>query len=259
MNAPMNTAGLDLRGVACRLGGERVLEDISARAERGRLTAVVGPNAAGKSTLLRCVVGVEQREAGEVRLDGTSIDDLRGQTLAARVAFVPQRPIVSAQFTVEEIVRLGARAGGNGRDVVASVLDAMELTDLRGRLYHRLSVGQQQRVSVARALAQLRDEGLLVLDEPTSALDLQHVERTLRVLRQAATTRRAIVVLAIHDLAVAASAADDVWLLDHGRLVAAGAAAEVMLPGRLTPVFGVSFDLRGDDDGRTRLFPRFSL
>ena len=249
-------AGLVVRTVTHALGGREVLQDISADAAHGRLTAVVGPNAAGKSTLLRTIVGYERLQHGAIELDGTSISDLRGDALAQRVAFVPQRPHVSAAFTVREIVGLGARAGRAALDVVDTVLDAMQLADLQDRLFHELSVGQQQRVSVARALAQVRDRGLLVLDEPTSAMDLQFVERTLRVLRQVAVEREAVVVIAIHDLSVAAAAADAVWLLDQGRLAAAGPAVDVMTPARLAAVFGVAFELIDDGSARPRLAAR---
>jgi iron complex transport system ATP-binding protein len=230
-------------------GTQPVLEGISAQAAHGRLTALIGPNASGKSTLLRCMVGSLRPRAGAVLLDGEPAHRIAPRRLAGRVAYVPQRSIVSAAFTVRQVVELGRYALPPSRTRVEEALERMDLLDVAARPFPELSVGQQQRVTLARALAQVAPDGHLLLDEPTSAMDLRHVRESLRLLRQLAGAG-ATVVMAVHDLAVAATVADEAWLLAGGRLVASGDVGSVMELERLGEVFGVSFEWVRRTEGR---------
>ena len=229
-----------------------VLEDIHAQAAPGRMTALIGPNAAGKSTLLRCMVGSLRPRSGSVLLDGEPAHRMAPRRLATRVAYVPQRSIVSAAFTVRQVVELGRYALAPNRTRVEEALGRMDLLEVAERPFPELSVGQQQRVTLARALAQVAPEGHLLLDEPTSAMDLRHVRESLRLLRELADGG-ATVLMAVHDLAVAATVADEAWLLSQGRLVATGDVESVMELERLGEVFGVSFGWVGRRRGRPTL------
>ena len=218
-----------------------VLREFSAQASPGKITAVIGPNAAGKSTLLRCAIGALKPKRGNVEIHSHAVHRLRPAKLAQQIAYVPQRSFVAADFTVRQIVELGRFALAPDHDQIDAALRRLELEDLAERRYHELSVGQQQRVTLARAVAQLAPNGHLIADEPTSAMDLRHVHDTMTLLRELADGG-ATVLVAMHDLTVAAAGADEVWLLDGGRLKAAGPAGEVMQVATLELVFNTLFE-----------------
>ncbi|MDY7108932.1 MAG: ABC transporter ATP-binding protein [Planctomycetota bacterium] len=234
-----------------------VLGGIEAEAQPGRITAVLGPNAVGKSTLLRCAIGLLRPDEGDVLLGGKLAHRLRARELAALAAYVPQRSIVSAAFTVREVVRLGRYAVGRSERRVEEAITTMELTAIAERPYPALSVGQQQRVALARALAQVPERGILILDEPTSAMDMRRARNCFSVLRRLAD-EGATVLMAMHDLPAAAALADDVWLLAAGapgHLAASGPVEQVMRGDRLERVFGVGFEWARRGDGSRVLLP----
>ncbi len=234
---------ITVRDVIHRYKGEAVpaVKGVNAVATPGRITAVLGPNAAGKSTLLRCVIGALTPTSGSVLIDGEPSHQLRTKKLAGRLAYVPQRPQVAAAFTVREVIELGRYALPASRQRIDDTLHRLELDSIADRPFPSLSVGQQQRVTLGRAVAQLSPKGHLVLDEPTSAMDLRHAARSTALLRELAD-KSVTVVIAMHDLKLAASTADECWLLDAGRLVAAGPTAQVMEIDRLQAIFGVPFE-----------------
>lgn len=231
------------------------LRDVTVGADAGSIIAVLGPNASGKSTLLRCIIGALRPQSGQVLLDGRPTHRLRPNALAERIAYVPQRSIVSAAFTVRQVVELGRFALPPDAQRVSDSLTALDLADVADRPYRELSVGQQQRVTLARALAQLSPRGLLVLDEPTSAMDLAHAGQAFRLLADAARAGTTVV-MAMHDLSMAAIVAQHSWLLNGGRLVASGATCEVLEPRRLQQVFGVEFTWMKDEHGQPRLLAK---
>ncbi|HRQ76318.1 MAG TPA: ABC transporter ATP-binding protein [Phycisphaerales bacterium] len=250
-----------------RYGAIHALQGISVRAEPGRITAVLGPNASGKSTLLRCIIGAIAPTSGCVTIDNQPVHKLHPYWLAQRVAYVPQRSVVSAAFTVREVVELGRYALPPSRARIDEALEKLELVELADRPYPNLSVGQQQRVALARAMAQLgrgdvavvtrRGKAMpatahLILDEPTSAMDLKHVHQAMSVLREAANGG-ATVLIAMHDLALAAAIADEAWLLHEGRLFASGSVCEVLNVETLHEVYGVSFEWTRGPGGKPAL------
>ena len=246
---------LAIHNLKFNFGRTSVLRDINVQARPGRITALIGPNAAGKSTLLRCIIGTAKPVAGHVLIDGQIAHRATTRWLAGRVAYVPQRAVVAAGFTVRQVIELGRYVLPPAPDVVEQVMTELDLVPLADRPYPRLSVGQQQRVTLARALAQLIDNGHLALDEPTASMDLRHVASTIASLRRRAD-RGATIVMALHDLTLAASVADDAWLLDDGRLVAAGPTCDVLNAERLADVFGVPFAWMNDASGNPRLLPQ---
>lgn len=204
------------------------------------LVGVIGPNGAGKSTLLRALAGLVTH-GGIKRLEGA-------WPQPSQIGFLPQGFAVSAAMTVAECVllgrreRLGWRITAHDRAEVARVLALLDLSALATARMDRLSGGQQQRVLLAQRL--LRNPRLLILDEPTSALDLHH---QLEVLSQLRTLAQDILVIAaLHDLALAGRFADHLVLIDNGRLAAASAPDQVLVPGRLDPVYGIRSELISD-------------
>ncbi|MDX1681769.1 MAG: ABC transporter ATP-binding protein [Phycisphaeraceae bacterium] len=237
-------------------GGPAVVRQVSVAAEAGRVVALAGPNAAGKTTLLRLMLGQLPCRAGSVHVDGGPVEDLSAPERARKIGYVPQRGSVTFGYTVEEVVELGGFAGPAGPERVAAVLGECELEHLRRRPFAELSVGQQQRVLIARAMVQLGGEGVALLaDEPGSGMDLKHLHVTMHRLRGLAAAGLAVIVV-LHDLNLAARYADDVWLMDKGQMVAAGPWEQVLVPERLEPVYGVTLAVtRPSEDDR----PLFSV
>ena len=236
-------------------GKRQVLTAISARAESGRITTVLGPNAAGKSTLLRCIIGALRPQRGTVQIDDLAVHRSSARRLATRLAYVAQRPVLTAAFSVREVVELGRYALPSDPARANRAMEQLALTELTQRPFPELSVGQQQRVMLARALAQLSPGGCLVLDEPMSAMDLRHVHRAMALLRDLADSGAAVIMV-LHDLGLAASVADHIWLLRKGELAAAGTKEDVLTLPRLEAVFGVAFQWLTDAGGRRHLVVR---
>lgn len=219
--------------------GAPVVSDVSARLMAGRLCCLIGPNAAGKTTLLRLMLGQLEPWRGDVRLGDEPVHAIGPRRRARQVSYVPQRAGMAFAFTVREVVQMGRFATGADAGAVDAALAACDLADVQRRPFVHLSGGQQQRVLIARAMAQSEGAGrVMLLDEPGSSLDLWHVHHVMALLR--AQARRGLAVLVVlHDLNLAARYADDVWLMAGGRLQAAGTWARVLRPAVLEPVYGV--------------------
>ena len=251
--APLTTvAALDL--VDVRFGyapDQPVVTGVTADLPAGKVAALIGPNAAGKSTLLRLILGQAVPWNGRVSVCGRNVAGLPASQRAAMVSFVPQRGSIGFAFTVEQVVAMGRHALPADPAAVEQALQACDLPGLRQRIYAELSVGQQQRVLLARALAQARGAGrLMLLDEPVSAMDLFHIHHTMRLLVAQARSGLAVLIV-LHDLNLAARYADVVWLMDDGHLVAAGAWNQVLRPEVLEPVYRVHLRaLAGQPDRR---------
>ncbi len=229
---------------------EPVIRGLTGSFESGSLCAVVGPNGCGKTTLLRVLAGLLPPTKGVVTLQDRSVDTWNRQDRAKSLAFVPQRSGAPLGYTASEMVEMGARAAAPGMSDTfrrACVRDALSQTDALAtadKPFAALSAGQQQRVTIARALAQLGDvvEGrTLLADEPTAWLDPPHAVRTLEMLRELAR-RGACVVCVLHDLALARRYADAALLLGPGGEAIAWDVADVALRSdRLESAFSARF------------------
>lgn len=248
---------IELQNASFAYGAQAVLEDVSVCARPGRVTTLLGPNAAGKTTMLRGIIGALRPSAGTVLVGGRPARALRGRELASALAYVGQRPRVSADFTVRQVVELGRFALPRDHDRVERTLASLELHGLADRSYAALSAGQQQRVALARALAQVDPGGALILDEPTASMDLRRAGECYALLKRLAAEGY-LVLITLHDLTTAAQIAEDVWLLESGspgRLRAAGAAEDVFQLDVLAAVFGVPFRWVYDAEGGRLLSP----
>lgn len=237
---------LDIEGLTVEVAGARLVEDITLRADTGRVVGLVGPNGSGKSTLLRCVYRALRPAAGTVRLDGDDLAAMDPRAGARRLAALPQESAAEFDFTAAEVVamgrlphRRGGRAVVGGRTsaadaaVCADALARVGAAHLAERGFRALSGGEKQRVLIARALAQQPE--VLVLDEPTNHLDIAHQLAVLSLVRDSGLT----VLAALHDLNLAAAHCDLLYVIDHGRIVAAGPPHDVLTPHLLAEVFGV--------------------
>ncbi|HTH28044.1 MAG TPA: ABC transporter ATP-binding protein [Sphingobium sp.] len=251
--------------VVVRAGSRALLAGISAALKPGRVTAVLGPNGAGKSTLLQCLAGLRTPAGGEVRLDAVSLHMLGAQNRAKRIGYLPQQAQLHWNIHVHALVALGryplrARYGplsAADEAMIAGALARMDAAHLAGRQAGTLSGGELARVLLARVLAGEPD--WILADEPFAALDVAHRFDLAAHLRAIAAAGTGVVVV-LHDVALAGRLADDILLLDKGRLVASGPAATVLDGPELEQVFGVSMDRHVHEDGTVSLIPvrRFS-
>lgn len=222
-----------------------ILQHLSLTVQAGEVVALVGPNGAGKSTLMRVVSGVLPARSGEVWLDDLNLLRLAPAARAQRLAVVPQLARLPEAFTVGEIVLMGrtphlplwAGEGAHDEAIAWQAMRRVQVEAFAGRRAGELSGGEQQRVVLARALAQ--EPQVLLLDEPTAHLDLKHQITVLALVRSLAKAEGLAVLLTLHDLNQAAAYADRVALLQQGALVACGPPAEVLIPERLSALYDV--------------------
>jgi iron complex transport system ATP-binding protein len=225
--------GVELRGVSVDLDGRPVLRDLDLTVPGGARLGLIGPNGSGKTTLLRAIAGLVPAR-GRIRVGDAPPGSLSRRQLARRIALVPQSPAVPAGMTVTDYVLLGRTpylpylGSETRRDlaIVAEVLDHLDLGALAGRALDSLSGGERQRAVLARALAQ--QAPVLLLDEPTTGLDVGHQQQVLELVDSLRRELELTVVSAMHDLTLAGQFADQLVLLDGGRVAAAGPARAVL-------------------------------
>lgn len=240
---------LALDGVGVSYGRRAVLHGVTAAPMRGgEVVALIGPNAAGKSTLFRRIAGIVDGP-GAVRLTGTS----RTGRTEPKVCYLPQDTAVNAVLTVYESILLAVKDGGSwsvGEAELARIdaaLADLGIEDLAMRGLGELSGGQRQLVSIAQTLA--REPDVLLLDEPTSALDLHRQFEVLSLVRRVARERGICVLVSVHDLNQAMRVADTVLVLAQGRLVAQGAPRAVVTADLLARVYRVRARVLDFDGG----------
>ncbi|RLY92446.1 ABC transporter ATP-binding protein [Kocuria tytonicola] len=242
-NAPAagRNDGLELRDLRLDVAGRTVVPDLSLDVAPGDVVGLVGPNGCGKSTVLKALYRALVPSGGAVLVDGDPLHRMRHRDSAARIAALPQEERVELDFLVAEVVRLGAAANSRTprEELDRAVQDAMARAGVQ-ELAHRsvlgLSGGERQRVLIARALAQRTP--YLLLDEPTNHLDLRHQTDLVRTLR-GTTTARPAVLMALHDLNLAAALCDRVVVLAAGRVVADAPPHEALHPDTVERVYGV--------------------
>ena len=241
---------LDARDLRYRhsAGAPEAVAGVSLRLARGEVVGVIGPNAAGKSTLARLCCGLLRPQQGSVSLQGEPLSRLSRRERARRVAFLPQQPPHDLSFTAHEVALMGraphlglwSLEGPRDLDRARAALQEVDALDLGDRPISQLSGGERQRVFLARAFAQ--EAALLVLDEPTAALDLAHQVLLVNALRRRAREGGGAL-LVLHDLALAGAACDRLVLLDRGRVVAEGTVGEVLRSAVLSPVYGTDVEV----------------
>lgn len=227
-----------------------VLQDITLEIPPGTLTGVLGPNGCGKTTLLRLLSGVLRPDAGEVRLDGRDVHAMARRAVARRIAVVPQETHPAFDYSALEMVLMGRHPHLGvlqleGPEDLAIAHDALRATGtahLAARSYMTLSGGEKQRVIIASALAQGAD--VLLLDEPTASLDIGYQLEVADLLKALRRERGVTIVMATHDLNLAASTCDWLVLLRGGRLLDQGPTADVLTPAAIASLYGVDAEVQ---------------
>lgn len=252
---------LSVNNVSVSLERSRIVDGIDCQLKAGELLMLLGPNGAGKSTLLKAISG-DIPYGGSVTLSGKELGQWRPERLARQRAVMPQRVEVNFPLTVEEVVRLGRpqTVSGGSDPVVDHLMSELDIGHLRQRLVPGLSGGEQQRLQLARVLAQIIDSSgdrVLLLDECTSALDPAHQQMVLDLVRRLARDEGMAVLAIAHDLNLAAQFADRLLVMKAGCLIHQGSAREVLTPDLLEAVYGFAARVIELEEGYPMVVPRW--
>lgn len=254
-------SSISLLNLSVRYGKKTVLHEFSDMVRPGDWLCLIGPNGAGKSSILRAVVGLVEH-SGEIDVDGSPLRLRSPRRRAELIAYVPQSPMLPEEMLAFEYVLLGrspyityfGTESVHDRAMVENVLRRLDLEQFASRELGSLSGGEQQRLVIARALAQ--EAPILLLDEPTSALDIGHQQQALELVDRLRRENGLTVISAMHDLTLAGLYADRLALLHEGHLVVAGTAAQVLRAETLAEFYGVSVTVHHEPDGTVVVVPR---
>ena len=249
------------RDIKTSYGQRQILHGVDFTAAPGEVTAIVGPNGSGKSTLLKALTA-EIDYAGQVTLNGRDITAFKTWDLAAIRGVLPQATPLAFPFTVVEVVRIGlARGIAAGQDrLIRQALARVGLAGFEGRLYQELSGGEQQRVQLARVLAQVWQpvqDGAprwLFLDEPVSALDIGHQLQVMQIARDYADGGGGVVTV-MHDLNLTAMFADSVALIGDGQILRQGRPEHVLCDELLSQAYRCDLRVNTAPASQTYLLP----
>jgi iron complex transport system ATP-binding protein len=234
---------IKIKDVCFGYASTRILEKVSVDIPKSSFVGIVGPNGAGKSTLLKCINRILIPDSGDINIDKRNIRQMKRMEVARNVAYVPQNSNRVFPTTVFETVLMGRRPHlgwfGNEKDKekVWEVLEEMGLDSLALCNFDELSGGQQQKILIARALAQ--DTGVILLDEPTSNLDIWHQLDVMENVKRLVNSRNVTALMAVHDLNLASKYSDHILMMKNGRIVAEGRPALVLTTENIADVYGV--------------------
>ncbi|WP_409304801.1 ABC transporter ATP-binding protein [Peribacillus sp. SCS-155] len=222
-----------------------IVQDLNLQFKPGNITAIIGPNGCGKSTILKTMARLHPASSGTVYLDGKMIHQTPTKEIAKKLAILPQTPEAPSGLTVHELVSYGrtphqsgfSRLQEHDREVIDWALEVTGLTELQHQAVDTLSGGQRQRAWIAMAISQ--ETGLLLLDEPTTYLDLAHQLEVLQLLEKLNREEGRTIIMVIHDLNQASRFAHELVAVKRGRIVHQGAASEVMKESILKEVFNI--------------------
>ena len=248
---------IKMKNVCAGYDGEEILHDINLEFKPGKVTVLIGPNGCGKSTLLKTLVRLNSHTSGEIKVGEKKIENFSPAELAQKVAYLPQskrtpdisvlRMVLHGRFAYLKYPR---RYRKEDYEMARKALKWVGIEDLADKNVSELSGGTQQKVYIAMALAQ--DTDTILLDEPTTYLDIAHQIRMMKLAKELALQGKAVVMV-LHDLAQAFQTADEIVVMDDGRVKACGEPEEVYESDILDEVFGVEFR-RIQIDGEWRYF-----
>ena len=244
---------LEARHVTVKVRNKTLVEDVSLTANPGEILAIIGPNGAGKSTLLKALTGDIKLADGTINIGGRSQNQWQRSEQAKVRGVFSQHTVLNFAFRVSEVVMMGRWPHIRGREsrrdleIVAEAMDATDITALADRHYATLSGGEQQRVHLARVLAQVWEPidsqpRYLLMDEPTNNLDLKHQHRALKLARQFANANTVVVVI-LHELNLASQYADQILVMNRARVHRTGTPHDVVQAELISDVFGLDVAL----------------
>ena len=219
----------------------RIIDDVSVHVDEGEFVGLLGPNGSGKSTLLKTIYRTMKRESGEIDLDGRHLDDIPLKESALMMSVVTQHNYYNFDFKVEDVVMMGRTPhkkameldNEEDRRIVDKALQDVNMLDFKNRNFSSLSGGEQQRIILARALAQ--ETPSMILDEPTNHLDIKYQLEVLDIVKSLHITT----LCALHDLNLAAQYCDRIYVLSNGKIIEEGPPEDVITPEMIEKVYGV--------------------
>ncbi len=237
------------------LGGTEILHGVEIHIHKKELIGLLGPNGSGKSTLLRCIYRTLKPTDGAVFLDGKPIEEYSYKESARRISVLAQHNYYNFEFSVEDVVMMGRAPHKRALDrdtredyqLVSKCLKMVGMDSFRKRAFSTLSGGEQQRVILARALAQ--QTPCLILDEPTNHLDIKYQIQLMNMIKGLDRT----IVSAIHDLNIAAMYCDRIYVMKEGKIIASGTPEEVLTSELIRQVYEVNAEVFKDKSGILRI------
>jgi len=237
---------LEVSDINFYYGTKCALENVTFTVEEGEFFGVIGPNGSGKTTLQRCISGIFKPQSGTVHFSGSNLQNLSKRYIAKNIAMVPQSSAINFAFTALEIVMMGrnphvSRFRMESQRDYKVAENAMKLTNtehLASRLINTLSGGEQQRVIIARALAQ--EPKFMLLDEPTVHLDISHQLRIMELIKKLNKNNGITIIAVFHDLNLAAQYCDRLMLMDDGKVASIGSTSQVLTPENIRKAYHVN-------------------
>jgi iron complex transport system ATP-binding protein len=235
---------IELKDVSLGYDHRAILNDINLKAVPGKILGLIGPNGAGKSTLIKGMTRVLDIFSGHIFIDGRDIESIKREELARLIATVPQNPVLPVAFTAFEVVLMGRTPhlgllryeGGKDMAIAWQAMQATKTEVFAERRVGELSGGERQRLIIARALTQ--QPKALLLDEPTASLDINHQVEVLDLIKSLCLEQSLTVIIALHDLNLAAQYCDWLVMLDGGRVFTEGIPQEVLTAQNIKEVYG---------------------
>ena len=243
---------LSTENIRLSYGAQEILKGVSINGNTGEFIGIIGPNGSGKSTLLKCIYRILKPHAGQVFLDGEELSGISIRNAAKKMAVVAQHNYYNFDFSVMEVVLMGraphkkTMERDNAKDfqIAQKALETVEMEGFANRSFSTLSGGEQQRVILARALAQ--QTPCLILDEPTNHLDITHQIQLMKIVKNLKVT----VISAVHDLNIAAMFCDRLYVLQDGEIVGQGTPQEVLTAEFIKKIYRVETEIVYDSAGQ---------
>lgn len=243
---------LSTENIRLSYGAREILKRVSINGNTGEFIGIIGPNGSGKSTLLKCIYRILKPHAGQVFLDGEELSGISIRNSAKKMAVVAQHNYYNFDFSVMEVVLMGraphkkTMERDNAKDfqIAQKALETVEMEGFANRSFSTLSGGEQQRVILARALAQ--QTPCLILDEPTNHLDITHQIQLMKIVKNLEVT----VISAVHDLNIAAMFCDRLYVLQDGEIVGQGTPQEVLTAEFIKKIYRVETEIVYDSAGQ---------
>jgi iron complex transport system ATP-binding protein len=234
---------LEVKNISLSYGRCQVVRDLTFSLQTGELVGLIGPNGCGKTSIIKAVSRVLRPDSGQILLDGKDLRHISRSDLARRIGVVPQNPLLPDTFTVAEIVLLGRNPhlgwlrseSQSDLVIVRSAMERTGISHLAERRMGELSGGERQRVTIARVLAQ--EPQAVLLDEPTANLDISHQIEVLDLIKSLCLEKKLAVLIALHDLNLAAQYCDRLILMGEGRIHAEGSPQAVITAANIKNVY----------------------
>lgn len=243
------------QNICVSFNAKEVLKGISLNAHKKEFVGIIGPNGSGKSTLLKCIYRTLKPQNGAVYLNGQELCNMSVRSSAQKIAVVAQHNYYNFDFSVREVVMMGRsphkkmlqRDNAEDFQIVDAALKTVQMDTFADRCFSTLSGGEQQRVILARALAQ--QTPALILDEPTNHLDITHQLLLLRLVKKLDVT----IISAIHDLNIAASYCDRIYVMKDGQIAGSGTPQKILTPELIRSIYQVESEIVTDSKGKLHI------